>query len=189
MENVKRRLIERFKKLINEPHLLFPVLGFIFVSLLGTLLHFLPDLAENNLIRLFCPTNESVWEHLKLLFYPYLIFCAAEYFAYGKYTRGFLGAKVRGVLAGEGVIVAVHYTVSGIIGRDIMWIDVTLFFVGAAIAYILPYLMIKRGVAKRYSTVSAVAIITVFVVLFSVFTFFVPKIGLFFDPESGTYGF
>ena len=44
MENVKRRLIERFKKIINEPHLLFPVLGFIFVSLLGTLLHFLYDL-------------------------------------------------------------------------------------------------------------------------------------------------
>ena len=189
MENIKRTVKERFKKIINEPRLLFPVLGFIFVSLLGTLLHFLPDLTASNLIRLFCPVNESVWEHLKLLFYPYLIFTAAEYFAYGKQTRGFLGAKVRGVLLGEGAIVAVHYTVSGIIGRDIMWVDVTLFFLGAAIAYFLPYLMIKRGVSKRYSTPTAVAIIILSALLFSVFTFYPPKIGLFFDPENGTYGF
>lgn len=189
MENVKRNLKERFERIINEPRLLFPLLGFVFVSLLGTLLHFLPDLTKNNFIRLFCPTNESVWEHLKLLFYPYLIFCAAEYFAYGKYTRGFLGAKVRGVLVGEGVIVAAHYIISGILGRDVMWIDITLFFVGAAIAYILPYLMIKRGVSKRYSTPIAVGLIIISIVLFSVFTFYAPNIGLFFDPESGTYGF
>ena len=188
MESIKRSLKRRFSAIWEDPSVLFPILGFVFTSLVGTLLHFLPDLVSNNFVYLLAPTNESVWEHLKLLFYPYLIFMAAEYFAYGKDTQGFLGAKVRGVLAGEAVIVAVHYIVSGIMGRDIMWVDIALFFVGTAVAYILPYLMIKRGVSKRYSTITAAALFIFQIVLFSVFTFMPPEIGLFLDPESGTYG-
>ena len=188
MESILKPLKKRLKEIWQSPERLFPLLGFAFVSLLGTLLHFLPDLLTNNFIYLLCPTNESVWEHLKLLFYPYFIFMAVEYFAYGKYAVGFLGAKARGVLLGEALIVCVHYIVSGVVGRDVMWLDVTLFFIGAAVAYFLPYLMLKRGVARRYSNVSAAAIFILQILLFSVFTFYPPEIGLFFDIESGVYG-
>lgn len=188
MENIKRNLKERIFMIWKNPYMLFPIFGFVFTSLAGTLLHFLPDVASNNFIYLLSPSNESVWEHLKLLFYPYVIFIAVEYFAYGRETKGFLGAKMRGVFAGEGIIIAIHYIVSGIMGRDIMWVDVLLFFVGAATAYLLPYLLIKRGVSRRYSNAVAAILLLLHAALFCVFTFFPPKIGLFFDPEMGGYG-
>ena len=46
---------------------------FIFISVLGVLLHFTYEWSGNNpIVGLFSATNESTWEHLKLLFFPML---------------------------------------------------------------------------------------------------------------------
>ncbi len=43
-----------------------------FLSILaGSALHFLYDLWPNPLTAVFAPVNESVWEHLKLLYWPF----------------------------------------------------------------------------------------------------------------------
>ena len=39
-------------------------------ALAGTALHFLHSWLPNPLTALFAPVNESVWEQLKLLFWP-----------------------------------------------------------------------------------------------------------------------
>ncbi len=188
MERIKKQLKDRFSEIWADPCGVFTLFGFVFTSLCGTLLHFLPDLVQNNFIYLFAPVNESIWEHLKLLFYPALIFMPAEYFAYGKDTAGFISAKLRGILAGMAVIVGVHYLYSGIIGHNISWIDISLFFVGAATAYILPYLAIKRGKSREFSTRGGALGFVFIILLFTIFTFYTPKLGIFIDPQTGTYG-
>nr|WP_236945659.1 DUF6512 family protein [Enterocloster clostridioformis] len=51
------------------------IAGILSVSLLGTLLHFTYRWSGRNpLIGLIAPVNESVWEHMKLLFFPMLLF-------------------------------------------------------------------------------------------------------------------
>jgi hypothetical protein len=43
-------------------------------TLLGTLLHFAYDFSgQNFVVGLFSAINESTWEHLKLLFMPFLL--------------------------------------------------------------------------------------------------------------------
>ena len=57
------------------------IIAFIIIGLLGTLGHFLYDWSgENKLIGYFFSVNESTWEHLKLLFFPTIIFSVFEYF-------------------------------------------------------------------------------------------------------------
>ena len=47
------------------------IIGFVFVSVIGTLAHFVFEWSGNNtVVGLFCPINESPWEHLKLIFFP-----------------------------------------------------------------------------------------------------------------------
>ena len=54
--------------------------GFLFTSILGTFLHFFFDLTGGNVVAaLFSAVNESIWEHMKLLFFPMLIFSIIEY--------------------------------------------------------------------------------------------------------------
>ena len=47
-------------------------LVFLLTSVIGTALHFLYDVLPTPLTALISPVNESVWEHLKLLFWPML---------------------------------------------------------------------------------------------------------------------
>ena len=53
--------------------------GFLFVAAAGSLLHFLYEYSgQNPLAACISPVNESTWEHLKLLFFPYLVFLFVE---------------------------------------------------------------------------------------------------------------
>ena len=68
--------------------------GFVFTAILGTLLHFLFDWTGGSaLAALFSAVNESIWEHMKLLYYPMLLFTLWEYSVWGKKTPGFWKTK------------------------------------------------------------------------------------------------
>lgn len=57
--------------------LIFEVISTIFIMILGVVLHFTFEWANNNiLVGTFSPVNESIWEHLKLLFFPMWILVA-----------------------------------------------------------------------------------------------------------------
>lgn len=56
------------------------IAGFIFTVILGTFLHFLFNLTKGSVIAaLFSAVNESIWEHMKLLYYPMVVFALVEY--------------------------------------------------------------------------------------------------------------
>lgn len=47
------------------------IVGILFVSVLGVLMHFVYEWSgSNRFVGLFAPINESTWEHMKLLFFP-----------------------------------------------------------------------------------------------------------------------
>mgnify|MGYP000954768587 CR=1 FL=1 len=46
---------------------------FVIVTLLGAFLRFGYTIFPNPVTALIAPTNESLWEHLKILFWPYLL--------------------------------------------------------------------------------------------------------------------
>lgn len=51
------------------------IIGILFVLVTGTLSHFLYDWSGRlPVVGLFAPVNESVWEHMKLLFFPMLLY-------------------------------------------------------------------------------------------------------------------
>ena len=65
--------------------LIFEIISTIFVMVLGTLLHFTYKWSNNNmLVGIFSPINESIWEHLKLMFFPMLITIIIGYLYKGK---------------------------------------------------------------------------------------------------------
>ena len=52
----------------------YQIFSVIFTFILGTLLHFTYQLSgRNEIVGLFSAVNESVWEHLKLLYFPMLL--------------------------------------------------------------------------------------------------------------------
>ena len=49
-------------------------IGIIFISMFGTLLHFLYEIRKHNkLVAVFSAVNESTWEHIKIGMTPTII--------------------------------------------------------------------------------------------------------------------
>ena len=162
--------------------------GFAVTSLLGTLLHFLYDwLGEAVWIAPFSGVNESTWEHMKLLFWPMLIFGAVQWLFF-KDRKDFPCVKLRGILIGLSLIPILFYTYNGVIGRSPDWINITIFFISAAVAYI--YEARKLSGAEGYCKHSrlSVAALCLIGAMFIVFTFVTPQLGIFRDPLTGSYG-
>ena len=167
----------------------YEVSGFIFVGVIGTLDHFLFEWFDSNVIvGLFCPVNESVWEHLKLLFFPYLIWTVIEYF-FLREQHNFFCSKLKGIAAGMVFIVSFYYTYTGVTGKVSTFADILSFFIGAAVAFIISYEFMRNGKhgSRLYENLSILIFIFISAMFFA-FTFSPPLIPLFEDPQRFTYG-
>ena len=97
---------------------LWQLMGFAVTSLGGTLLHFLYDLTgEAVLVAPFSGVNESTWEHMKLLFWPMLLFAIVQSRFFSD-RKNFWCVKLRGILLGLALIPILFYTYNGVIGRS-----------------------------------------------------------------------
>lgn len=164
--------------------------GFIFTGVLGTLLHFLFDWTGGNAIAaLFSAVNESIWEHMKLLYYPMLIFAFIEYSRWGKEIPQFWCIKLMGMLTGLTLIPALYYTYTGILGMSADWFNIAIFFFAAAAVFYLETKLLERQHTNCLSSDKAFVIFCLLGVVFTVLTFATPRIPFFQDPVTGTYGF
>lgn len=162
--------------------------GFVFTGVMGTLLHFLYDWTGSTFAALFSAVNESVWEHMKLLFFPMLVFALFESRYFAKDYKSFWCAKLIGILAGLTAIPLMYYTYTGALGVSADWFNIAIFFIAAAVSYIIETRLMKSDKSFCLSPTVAIIILCVIAVLFMFFTFSPPEIPLFQDPTTKLYG-
>lgn len=164
------------------------IIGFIFTSIVGALLHFLYDwLSESILIAPFSSVNESTWEHMKLLFWPTFIFAIVQGILF-KERKDFWCVKLRGILLGLILIPIIFYTYNGVIGKSPDWLNITIYFICAAAAYIYEMQLFNSNRILCKSPKRSLAILCLIALLFIIFTFATPEIGIFKDPITNQYG-
>ena len=165
------------------------MVAFIFTSIAGTLLHFLFRWSgEKSFIALFSAVNESIWEHLKLLFYPMLASAIAGYFLWGKGITAYWCIKLRGILLGLAVIPMAYYTYTGVLGVNLDWLNIGIFFAAAGSAYWWEAKQFRKGGVSNCRAKLAVPVLVLIAAVFVAFTFLPPRIPLFMDPISGGFG-
>ena len=162
--------------------------GFTAVSVLGSLLHFLYDWTQSRFAALISATNESTWEHMKLFFSPALLFAIAEWWYIGRKYPAFWCVKLQGILLGLVSIPVLFYTATGIFGTLPDGVNITIFFVAAALAFIFECAQLKKESTSCFAPAAAVAGLCLIAIAFFVFTFYPPHIPLFLDPVTQTYG-
>ncbi len=160
--------------------------GFFFTLIAGTLLHFVWEWSGyQNWVAVFSAVNESTWEHLKLLFFPFILFSIGEYFWYGRSKNCFFSTKALAVLLGMFLIVSSFYTYTGILGTNFFALDIGVFVLGTAGAYRYSYRRMRRDCAAypQCCEVLAILLILTLISAFAFFTFHPPKFGIFLAPE------
>ena len=167
---------------------LWQLVGFFVSCILGTLLHFLYEWTGGSILTApFSGVNESTWEHMKLLYFPLLIFMLIE----GRYFKeydSFLWVKLIGMLVGLITIPVLFYTYNGAFGKSPDWLNITFFFISAALTFFVETLLFKKGNIRGSANWIPILIILLIGAAFVVFTFNTPQLPIFRDPISKTYG-
>ena len=179
-----------FYKIESNKLIKIELIAILFSLILGTLLHFTYEWSgENVFVGSFSAVNESVWEHLKLVFYPMLIATIIEYFLVKDVANNYVEAKTIGIFTAMSFIVIVFFTYSGIIGTSIIVIDILLFIISIILGEYVAYRLMKREDESTVTTEVLSIVIIIFLLLcFVIFTYLPPEVNLFRDVTTGVYG-
>jgi hypothetical protein len=90
--------------------LVIEIIGFLFVIVFGSLLHFTYEWSNySRIVAYFSAVNESTWEHLKLAFFPSIFFDIFEYFLVKNEVNNYLFAEVLNLYIAPILIVVLFY--------------------------------------------------------------------------------
>ena len=163
------------------------VAGFLFTSVVGTLLHFLYDWSgESRIAGLFSAVNESIWEHMKLVYFPMFLFALVQR-RFADDSR-FCCIKLAGILTALLLIPTLYYTYTGALGISADWFNITIFFLAAGAAYYLESKLFQSSVSCTVPSGISFGLLLLIGLLSVLFTFCTPVIPLFADPRTGRYG-
>ena len=162
--------------------------GLLAALLLGNTLHFVYDwTGQARWAAYLAATNESTWEHMKLLAVPWVLFSLVEYIALR--TDGVAAPRAAGLLAGLAAIPTLFYTYKGIVGQGYMIVDILIFQVSVLLAFWVSRVLQKgRRLAGGAWTVAGLLALLGIWAAFLLFTFRPPELAIFIDPVTGTRG-
>lgn len=160
----------------------------VFIIILGSALHFAFEWSGNQaIVGVFSAVNESVWEHLKLAFWPALLFMLIEYALLKKTFNNFALAKTVGVYVMVITIPIIFYSYTAVIG-DNFFMDILTFVIAVIIGQLVSYRLLTHHKLSQYFNIVALFALVVLGLAFMLFTFYPPQISIFRDPRNGTFG-
>lgn len=162
--------------------------GILWIVVVGSIFHFIYELSgKSPIIGAFSPVNESLWEHLKLGYFPLLIFSLVEYWFIRNKVNSFFLPKTIGIITMELFIVIVFYTYTLITKKANFLIDISSFVLGAIICQFISFKLMKVRISKALEIVGFLIFLLIGYI-FVAFTFNPPKLDIFLDPKTKKYG-
>ncbi len=182
-------------KKANKPVTRWILLGIPFLFMLGSPMHFVYEwTGRASIVGIIAPVNESIWEHLKLAFWPMLVWWIIGYFIIAKKNkisaaRWFFPAAIA-LYSAIIVIIAFFYTYTGAFGFESIFMDIFSLILAIIVGHLMALHFFRRATFINCRCWFYIAIVLIILLssLFAVFTFNTPHIPLFRDSITGTYG-
>lgn len=173
--------------------ILFIIVNTIILGVFSSISHFAYDLSGGlTLIGLFNPVNESVWEHLKFMFFPNVIWFIVTYFilkgkCYIDPKKWIIAAAVSAFMAPL-LVILLFYGYTGAFGCESVIVDIALAFICYFLALSIALHVYTFVAPSQLKIAISIIYIVLMTLTFFIFTFNPPHIPLFLDTTTGTYG-
>ncbi len=125
------------------------IIAFVISSLIGTGMHFLYDLLPSPITAVFAPVNESIWEHWKLLFWPFLTAAFILNRKEKDQARAW-GAALSALVLMPLFLSGIYYTLASGFGVESGIVNISLYFLTMASGFWLFYSLHKSGKAAKW---------------------------------------
>ncbi len=163
--------------------------GFLFIVAAGSLFHFFYGwFGPSKLLAAVFPVNESLWEHLKLGYWPLLLFTMVQSLAMRWRAANLWGAAGIGIIVLQGTILAVFYSYTSATGRPVLALDIGSFVLGALLCQTAGFWIMAKSRPSRPLNKLGGWILALHGLALVVFTFATPRLPIFMDGRTGIYG-
>ena len=164
-------------------------LSIIVISFMGTLAHFLYDITNHNkIVGLFTAVNESTWEHIKIALTPTFLWCLYDGIIYVN-NPNYFASKSISLLILILVIPLLFYSYKFVIKKNIVFIDISIFYISIILSQSLFYYVINLKPVDSFFTYISCVLMFIIFGLYMILTLLPFKTFLFKDPKSKKYGF
>jgi len=174
---------------MKRPIRKWELIGIAVIACLGALMHFAFEWSgELRPVAVFAPVNESVFEHLKMTYWPALFYAAIEYKFIRESTKNFIIGKTTGLYVMPAAIMALFYAYTTITGSENLIADIAIFVGAVALGQLASYnILIRERLSPSLHRAALAGLISLGVI-YAVFTFYPPRLPIFMNPITRTYG-
>jgi hypothetical protein len=160
------------------------------LGLLGSVLHFLFDWTKHNrFIALFSAVNESYWEHIKIAIWPVFLLQIVLLSLGGYQIASFVPAATIALYSIPVSMVGLVFLYKSVTKHNILWLDISIFFVCIAIAQSIFVLLLGQLAPTSGTVVMSSLFLLGLIAAFLLFTFRPPREpDVFLDPIKKDYG-
>lgn len=173
----------------NKKLITWQIIGVFIVFGLATVWHFLYVHMPNWFTATIFPVNESPWEHIKLFFFPAIIFYVIEYFIVGKKYKNFIVAQGASIVLMPIMMFTMFYGYRlGLKIDESLLVDIGITFISIALGALIAYKMIVSEKAYFKATKIVPVVLIAIHIAYSMLTFYPPHVPLFHHESLDLYG-
>ena len=156
--------------------------------ILAFLTHFLYTWFPNSLFSIFFPVNESIWEHMKMLFTTILLYEIIEYIILSIKqfkVNNFLFASFVTAIVSIPIYLIMFLPIYYKMGEN-MFITISIMLIDIIIVQFINYKILN---VKEFNlNILTIVLIIISYIGFGLLTYYPPENDLFFDPKEEKYG-
>ncbi len=162
--------------------LLKSIIIFIFSSLLHSLYNYLPMFITSIVV----PVNESIAEHMKMIFSAYILFILVI-FAFKKQNNyNYITFNTIEAILNIIIFLIIYLPINKLVG-EIMVLTLVIYFISIFITNLISIKIEKKEISKNINLLMILIIVIIYS-LFAILTYYPPKIALFYDKQENIYG-
>lgn len=164
------------------------MIGVLGIFILCFLTHYIYEMFPNDLFAIFFPVNESIWEHMKMLFSTTIIYGVFEFILLRyfkiKFNNFFFSLWIMGI-AGIIIYLALFMPLYYIFGENKIIVFLIL-IITIMLMELISYFILNAH--PRKNKILPIILIGVTYVIFGYLTYYPPEFDLFYDTLEEKYG-
>ena len=164
------------------------ILGVVLAFLLSFVFHFVYDLFPNFLTSIFFPVNESIFEHMKIIFGCILLSGVIQKIIVIKKELNYNNVCISNVIVAFlsiFIFLIMFIPIYSLIGENLP-ITLIIMLITYIISQILSIYIIKKEDMKKENF--AILLVIIIYTIFGILTYYPPKNELFIDPIHDSFG-
>lgn len=158
----------------------------LIIFIISTLIHSLYDCLPGFITSIFFSVNESIWEHLKMIFTSYMIFLAIILLFSKKKQKNLVSSFVITALINIVIFLIIYLPIYNIFGEN-MIVTLIIYFISILISNYFKYRIQEKKNNKKLNKIMAFSIIGIYAI-FTFLSYYPPEWKIFYDTANKIYG-